>query len=160
MPRVTLVFLVAFVACAFTTACKNKPQRFQTNVEVIQVRQYGQQATGRTTDLEVKFVECPGNARKVMRIDKSFSACGAKLKVGDKLQAELVMTYNAERGVYRDQIDKLGDCAVKTDQKDEANYNTVENCKDLEFTGSVVGVRCERGRSKELVAKCPWMRRR
>jgi hypothetical protein len=125
----------------------------------MQVRQFGQPATGRMTDLEVKFIDCPGNARKVMRVDKSFSECGSKLKIGDKLPAELTMTYNAERGVYRDRLEKLGDCVVNTDPKDEANYNMVENCKDLEFTGMVVGVRCERGRTKELIAKCPWLRR-
>jgi hypothetical protein len=157
-PRARLgwFFLAVAVSCT-VTSCKKKPQHYQTTVEVMQVRQYGREA--KITDLEVKFIECPGNARKVMRIDKSFSECGAKLKLGDKLKAEISVTYNAERGVYRDWIDKLGECAVKTDPKDEANYNMVENCKDLEFTGSVVGVRCERGRSKELVAKCPWMRR-
>jgi hypothetical protein len=156
-PR-TRFLLATLLSSAFLTACKKKPLHYQTSVEVMQVRQYGQ-APNRMTDLELKFVDCPGNARKVVRIEKSFSACGAKLKVGDRLPAELTVSYNAERGVYRDQLQKLGECDVKIDPKDEANYNTVENCKDLEFSGSVVGVHCERGRSKELVAKCPWLRR-
>lgn len=158
MSAPTRLLFAMLLATACLTACKKKKLHYQTTVEVMQVRQYGQ-APNRMTDLELKFVDCPGNARKVVRIEKSFSACGAKLKVGDRLPAELGMTYNAERAVYRDQLEKLGDCDVKTDSKDEANYNMVENCKDLEFSGSVVGVRCERGRSKELVAKCPWLRR-
>ena len=145
------------MACSLTASCKKKPQKYTTTVEVKQVRQFGQQQ--KLTDLEVKYVDCPGNARKVMRIDKSFSDCGAKLKVGDKLTAEVTVTYNPERGTYREQIVRLNECDVKTDPKDEANYTMVENCKDLEFTGMSVGVRCERGRTKELAAKCPWMRR-
>jgi hypothetical protein len=48
---------------------------------------------------------------------------------------------------------------VKLDAKDEANYQTYENCSDVKATGLTVGVRCERTRSEELLNACPWLRR-
>ena len=36
----------------------------------------------------------------------------------------------------------------------------VNTCVDVVTTGAVVGVRCDRTRSKELVDKCPWLRRK
>jgi hypothetical protein len=35
----------------------------------------------------------------------------------------------------------------------------VENCTEVKASGSVVGVRCDRMRTPELIAKCPWLRR-
>jgi hypothetical protein len=137
-------------------------------VEVMQVRTFGGGsaggggaggASGKLTDLDLKYVECPGNARQVLRAPREFSECGTKLKVGDKLRANVTLTYNPERGTYRNQITHLGDCGLKMDMKDEANYQTVENCTDVKASGSVVGVRCDRLRTPELLAKCPWLRR-
>jgi hypothetical protein len=139
-------------------ACQKKSKRYQTHVEVIQIRQFGQ--TNRLTDMEIKYVDCPGNVRKVMRIDKDFAACGAKLKVGDRLDAEVEFAYNRERDQYTSSIVRLADCPVNTDPKDEANYEQVENCTELKATGAVVGVRCERQRSAELQKACPWTYRK
>jgi hypothetical protein len=151
--------------------CKEDPKRFTTTVQVMQVRTFGGGQAGaqagaggqaggqRLTDLDLKFVECPGDARQILRAPREFSECGTKLKVGDKLKAEVLLTYNAERGVYRNELTKLGACAIKLDPKNEANYQMVENCSEVKATGVTVGVRCERGRTPALVAKCPWMRR-
>ena len=164
------VFLLALVAC------KEKPKSFQTTVEVMQVRTFGGGGSGggtgsaagaaggtgksgKLTDLDLKFIECPGNARQILRAPREFSECGTKLKVGDKLKADVTLSYNAERGNYRNEITHLGDCDLKMDLKDEANYQTVENCTEVKASGSVVGVRCDRLRSPELVAKCPWLKR-
>jgi hypothetical protein len=159
------------------SACKEKPQKFTTTVEVMQVRTFGGGSAGaggagaagkgaagapsgaKLTDLDLKYVDCPGNARQVLRAPREFSECGTKLKVGDKLKADVTLTYNPERGTYRSEITHLGACDLKMDMKDEANYQTVENCSDVKASGSVVGVRCERLRSPELIAKCPWLRR-
>jgi hypothetical protein len=111
-------------------------------------------------DLELKFVDCPGDARKVIRASKTFGPCGAKFKNGDKISAELVQTYSSDRGQYRAEITKLDDCPIEVDPKEDANYEMVQDCKDLMASGAVVGVHCDRTRNKELVAKCPWLRRR
>jgi hypothetical protein len=141
------------------SACKGAPKHFTTTVEVMQVRTFGAAAGPKLTDLDLRFVECPGDARQILRAPREFSECGTKLKAGDKLKADIVVSYNSERGMYRDEITKLGDCALKLDPMDEANYQMVENCKELKATGVTVGVRCERGRTPALIAKCPWLRR-
>jgi len=156
-PRVHACLVVA--AALTASGCKEKPKTFSTTVEVMQVRTFGAAAGPKLTDLDLKYIQCPGNARQIMRAGKEFSECGTKLKVGDKIPADVVLSYNAERGNYRNEITKLGACAVKPDQKDEANYQMVENCTEVKASGVVVGVRCERGRGPELVAKCPWLRR-
>ena len=140
-------------------ACKGGPQRFTTTVQVVQVRTFGGGGGPKLTDLEVKYSECPADARQIMRLGKELSDFGTKLKVGDKLPAEVVLSWNGDRGFYRNELVRLGDRAIKLDSKDEANYRTVESCSDVMASGMAVGVRCERGRSEALLAKCPWLRR-
>ena len=140
-------------------ACK-KPERYQATVEVLKVRRFGQDPRASITELELKWSDCPGDALKVVRADKSFAECGAKIQRGDKLAADVVLTYSSERGSYRNEIVRLGDCPLKVDPKDEANFELVQTCRPLLATGVDVGVHCERSRSPELVAKCPWLRRR
>lgn len=137
--------------------CKAKPQRFTTTVEVMQVRTFG--TTAKLTDVELKYAECPADARQIMRLGKEFGECGQALKTGEKLKADVVLSWNGERGFYRNEVVRLGKCDVKLDPKDEANYQSVEACSDVKASGMVVGVRCDRGRSEELLAKCPWLRR-
>jgi hypothetical protein len=152
--------LAGWLVCVLPlVSCKEKPKQFATTVEVMQVRTFGAAAGPKLTDLDLKFAECPGNARQIMRAGREFSECGTKLKAGDKLKAEVLLTYNSERGTFRNEITRLGNCAVKLDPKDEANYQMVENCTDVKASGVVVGVHCDRTRSPELVAKCPWLRR-
>lgn len=139
--------------------CKQKPQSFSTTVEVMQVRMFGGGTGPKLTDLDVKYDRCPGDARQIMRLGKEFSECGSKLKAGDKLKADVVLSWSSERGVYRNEITRLGDCPVKLDPKDEANYQSFENCTEVKATGMVVGVRCERTRSEAVLAACPWLRR-
>ncbi len=149
----------ALLLAGLVAGCKDAPKQFSTTVEVVQVRSFGAAAGAKTTDLELRFDKCPGDARQIMRVSKEFSACGAKLKVGDKVPAEVSLSYNAERGTYRNEIVALGGCELKIDAKDEANYQTYENCSDVKASGMVVGVRCDRTRSEALLAACPWLRR-
>jgi hypothetical protein len=150
--------LVAALSCALF-GCKEEAKHFTTTVEVMQVRTFGAAAGPKLTDLDLKFIDCPGDARQILRAPKEFSECGTKLKAGDKLKAEVLLAYNAERGIYRNEIQKLGACPLKLDPKDEANYQMVENCSEVKATGVTVGVRCERGRTPALLAKCPWLKR-
>jgi hypothetical protein len=143
---------------ALVSGC-GKPVTYSTTVEVLQVQRFGQTGAG-ITDLELKFIDCPGDARKIIRGDKTFGQCGGKFKKGDKVRAELVVNYSADRGQYRSEVVRLDDCPVKLDPKEEANYEIVQDCTDLVVSGATVGVHCDRTRNKGLVAKCPWFRRR
>lgn len=147
------------LALSVALACQERPQRFSTHVEVTQLRSFGAATGPKMTDLEVRYAECPADARQIMRLGKEFSTCGATLKLGDKVPADVLLSWSSERRVYRSEIVRLGGCDVKIDAKDEANYQTVEACADVKLTGVVVGVRCDRTRGPELIAKCPWLKR-
>ncbi|AKV01267.1 hypothetical protein AKJ09_07930 [Labilithrix luteola] len=160
MNRFHVGFGAAFVLL-LTAGC-DKPKHYTTTVQLAQLQRFGQTTPGSKAsimDLELKFVDCPGDAMKLVRADKAFGECAANFKSGDKLEAELVSTYSSERGGYRNEVVRIGSCPLKMDPKEEANYEMVQTCRDLEATGVVVGVHCDRQRSKELVAKCPWFRR-
>lgn len=110
-------------------------------------------------DLELKYAECPGRARKLIRGNKEFAKCALGFKAGDKLPVDVAMKYNSERGSYRSDITRIGPCSIQVDSKDEANYEAIENCTEIKATGLSVGVRCNRQRDEALLAKCPWLRR-
>lgn len=140
-------------------ACHGKPETFETTIEVEHVQHFGQSNAPGVMDLQFKYPECPGEVRRLIRVDKDFSQCIGDVKAGDKLPATVSFAWSAERGNYRSEPVKLGNCPLKLDPKEEANYEMVQVCSDLEATGSKVGVHCDRTRPPELIAKCPWLRR-
>jgi hypothetical protein len=145
---------------AIVIGCES-PKHFTTTLEIVQVEQFkDERGQLEKLGLELRYADCPGDARRIVRADKAFAACAGPLKSGDKIAAELVSTWQSDKGSYRSDIVKLGTCAMKQDPKEEANYEMVNTCTDVVTTGAVVGVRCDRTRSKELVDKCPWLRRK
>jgi hypothetical protein len=154
--------LLATVVCALAVAagCEST-KRFTTTMEVIQVEPFrDENGNVAKFGLELRYADCPGDARRVLHADKAFAACSHTIKAGDKLKTELVSSWQSDKGSYRSDIVRLGECTLKQDPKDDANYEMVQNCTDVIATGSVVGVRCDRTRSKDLVEKCPWLRRK
>jgi hypothetical protein len=147
------------LALAGTLSCSRK-QTYHTTVELTRVHAFGKdpKAPG-MMDIELRYSECPGDARKLIRGDKEFAKCALGFKKGAKVPVDVESVYNSDRGAYRSNIVKIGDCAIKTDPKDEANYEQVEECTDLKMSGGVAGVHCDRTRNPTLVAKCPWLRR-
>jgi hypothetical protein len=153
--------LAAFAALAsiVVAGCSGK-KTYHTTVELTRVHPFGRdpKAPG-MMDIELRYSECPGDARKLIRGDKEFAKCAVGFKTGAKVPVDVVSTYVSDRGAYRSEIVKIGDCTIKTDPKDEANYEQIEECTDLKMSGGVVGVHCDRTRNAALVAKCPWLRR-
>ena len=82
-PRHALL-LGAVLACA-TAGCES-PKKFTTTMEVIQVEHF-KDDKGETTKLglELRYADCPGDARRVLRAAKAFAACAGPIKAGDKL---------------------------------------------------------------------------
>ncbi len=150
-------FLLAFVV-VFLAGCESE-KTYSTSVEILQVEAFGESPPTQL-GLEFRYADCPGDARRVIRADKAFAQCAPNIKAGDKLKAEIATSYNSERGTWRSDVTKLGDCAVKLDPKEEANFEMVQTCSEIKTTGVVVGVRCDRTRNQELIAKCPWLKRR
>lgn len=152
---------LGLVALGALVSCRSN-KTFKTTVELTRVYPLGRDPRAPTLmDVELRYSECPGDARKLVRGDKDFAKCALdKLKTGMKnVSVEIVQSYNAERGNWRGDVVKIGDCAVKADSKDEANYERIEVCSELKMTGAAVGVHCDRKRAPALVEKCPWLRR-
>ncbi len=152
--------LLGLALVAALAGCGEGTKKFTTDMEVIQNEPFTDEKGLQTFGMQLRYAECPGDARRVIRAGKEFAACGAKAKTGDKLKAEINATWDSERSVYRSEITKLGDCPLKQDRKDEVNYELVQVCSDIVATGAVVGVHCDRTRPKEQVDKCPWLKRR
>lgn len=148
--------ILGLVLAAIATLACDAGRKDLTTVEVLQA----ERLPGDQLSLEIKYVACPGDARRVVRLDRDFTACAGHVHAGDKMEAEIATRWVPDRSVYRSEIVRLGSCAVKLDPAEEANYERVQICRDVVTTGAVVGVRCERTRSKELLDKCPWLRRR
>lgn len=153
-------WLPAGASLLVSLASCDKPQQYTTTVEIQKIRRLGQDPRASLTEIELVFSDCPGHATKLIRADKSFAECGAKLERGHKIEAQVVLSYSRERGNYRNDVTRLGDCELKTDPKDEANFELVEQCRPVIATGVEVGVHCDRTRTAEMVARCPFLKRR
>ena len=143
-----------------STACE-KPQNFTTTVEVAHVQRFGSDPKAPSLiDLELLFPDCGADVQRLIRLDKKFAECVGPIKAGDKLTAQIALSWNREKGSYRSDFTKIGACEAKADQTDEANYELVQVCKDLVATGATVGTHCDRSRPKALLEKCPFLRRK
>jgi hypothetical protein len=111
-------------------------------------------------DVEFGYAACPGHPQAIVRGDRAFAACAKGLKVGDRVPAEITFVYNAERGQYRSDVTKVAGCERKPDAKDDATYDLIRSCGDVTVHGLPMGVHCDKTRSPELVAKCPWFFRK
>jgi hypothetical protein len=133
---------------------------FTTTVELVDVEHYGEapeQASQVT--FEMRYADCPGDNRRILRGDRQLAQCTKELREGAKVPIEISSKWSSERGGYRSEVTKIGGCAVKQDPKDEANYEMTSVCTDVKASGTVVGVHCDRSRPKDLIAKCPFLRR-
>ena len=159
--RLRIGFLLALVVLP-GLGCRSKVQHFDTKVEILSARTMGGQqgkAAPLLIEFEMRFVDCPGEVKRVVRGDKALAACAGGLKKGETVPAGIDFSYDRERENYRGDLVKLGPCDVKLDPKEDANYETVQVCRDLKASGVVVGVHCDKKREGELVEKCPWLKR-
>lgn len=151
------------VLAALAMACMacTKPETYTTTIQIVHVQRFGSDPKAPSLmDVELTFPDCGADVRRLVRLDKKFSECAQSLKAGDKLPANLTLSWNSERGSYRADVTKIGACDAKADPKDEANYEMVQVCRDLQATGATVGVHCDRTRPPALLAKCPFLRRK
>jgi hypothetical protein len=152
--------LTVVVASFLLTGCE-RSQTFTTTVELVDIEHFGEPpATAHQVNFELRYADCPGDNRRILRGDKDLAACTKDLKEGARVPLEIVSKYSSEKGGYRAEVTKIAGCAVKWDRKEEANYEMTSVCTDIEATGAVVGVHCDRSRPKALVEKCPFLRRK
>jgi hypothetical protein len=150
------------VAAVATSACGQKPRTFDTKVEILRVRPISRDPKTNevlTVDVEVSFLDCPGEQRKMSRGDKAFAACIMKHQPKEQVAAKLWYG-KVDDDHFGNQIVKLAECDRKPDPRDEASYEVIQDCEDIIVNGVNVGVHCDRKPSKELLAKCPWFKKR
>jgi hypothetical protein len=155
-------FILGLSLVSAVSGCRAKAQRYETKVEIISARTMGGQqgkAAPSLIEFEMRFVDCPGEVKRVVRGDKALAACAGGLKKGETVPASIDFSYDRERENYRGDLVKLGPCDVKLDPKEDANYEMVQVCRDLKASGVVVGVHCDKKREGALIEKCPWLRR-
>jgi hypothetical protein len=158
MPAMSWRLLVG--AFALGGAGCSRAETFTTTVELVDIEHFGEQpAAAKQVNFELRYADCPGDNRRILRGDKDLAACTKDLKEGAKVPMEIVSKYQSDKGGYRSEVTKLAGCPVKWDAKEEANYEMTSVCTDVKTTGAIVGVRCDRSRSKALVEKCPFLRR-
>jgi len=156
MKRCFLFGLVAVTALG----CQ-RPKKFEADVQVNRWSVVRKDDSGKvmTSDLEVSFVECPGDQIDIIRGGAEFSACVAsKIKVGDKVHVKLDYHWN-EDGFWDYDITDVQGCVRARDPNDEASYKMVRECRDWEVNGARVGFQCSYTNKTELNKKCPWFKR-
>ncbi|MCS6899589.1 MAG: hypothetical protein RMJ98_07735 [Myxococcales bacterium] len=154
-------FSFALGLTLFLTAvgCREKSPTYKTTVTLLHVHPFGSDPQAPTmVAVEFAYSDCPGNSRQLVRGDKTFAQCSRGWKIGDRLPAEIKHVYLEELAEYQSDVIKLGACPIQVDLRDEANYETIEECKEILASGSVVGVRCHHHLSDDAIAKCPWLR--
>jgi hypothetical protein len=138
----------------------HKPKRFEANVQVSRFSPVRRDETGTvlTSDLEVSFVDCPGDQIEVLRGGRDFSACVSKLKVGEKVPVKIEYHWDDD-GFWDHDIVEVQGCPRPVDPNDEASVKMTRECSDWNVNGTRVGFQCNYTDKKELNKKCPWFKK-
>jgi hypothetical protein len=156
--RVLTFAAAAALLSIFCAACGQKTEHYSTTLEIARTQTI-QSGGGKVIDVELEYSDCPGEQRDVFQEDAQFAECLGKYKLGEKVPAELTWQQLPD-GHYDSEVDKVGDCVRHRDAADERSYEVVRECKDIVVNGVVVGFQCVRKPTPELLAKCPWFRRK
>jgi hypothetical protein len=142
------------------TRCSKPTERFESSVQVVRHEAVKKDKDGTTliVDFEVEWDACPGDRFQVLRGDKDFAACTAGYEIGQYVPT-MVRHYWDDRGFYRWDIERLGDCPRAIDPNALGSYEKSEDCDDVKAYGLKVGFRCDRKASPALLKRCPWMAR-
>jgi hypothetical protein len=143
-----------------SVACEGA-KKYTTTMEIVDIERFGDAPDkAKSVNFEMRYAECPGESRRVLRGDKALAECTKGWNEGDKVKMDISQKWSSDRGLYQTEVLKLGDCPVKEDKKDDSNYEMSSLCTDIKASGAVVGVHCDRSRPKEMTDKCPFLRRR
>ena len=155
MIKACTVFAATALACL--AGCSRESHRYETTVQIVRTETVKDRA-GTVIDVDLEYADCPGDQREVFQADAAFAQCLARYKNGEKIPASILFQQMPD-GHFDSEIEKVGECHRTRDSQDERSYEIVHQCRDLKVNGIVIGFRCDRKPSKELLAKCPWFRR-
>jgi len=150
---------VLLLLAAPLLSCSRAPRDYTSRIELLRVEPIRRDDAGNvlTLDVEMSFVDCPGEQRKTVRGPRDFAECMAKHKPGEKVPVT-VRHLQRDDGTWDFSVTDVAGCARKRDPNDEASFSVVQVCTDLVVHSATVGFRCDRRPSAELLTKCPWFR--
>lgn len=155
---------IAATGCS-STGCSKPTERYESAVQIVRKEAVektteadGGAPTTLQVDFEVEWDACPGDQYQVIRGDKEFAACTEKYDVGDYVPV-IVRHYWDARGFYRWDIERMGDCPRVVEPDSFGSYEKSAECKDITNHGKVVGFDCSRKPFRQLLKRCPWMKR-
>ncbi|MEZ4410221.1 MAG: hypothetical protein R3A52_27645 [Polyangiales bacterium] len=156
LATVGLALAAAAAGCA-------RSKRYYSHVEVLRVAaRRMERGTGlpRMLDVEVRYVDCPGTQTEVIRGGQDFARCFyERNRVGARVGVQ-IEHHPTRDGEWEWHVLSVGGCARPPDHNDEASFETVQECRDVFAYGQRIGFRCDRIPQRELLARCPWFRRR
>lgn len=157
MVRQALCLAAAVVSLV---GCSNREQRYESVCQIVrkQAVEVDDKGVTQQVDLELEWDPCPGDQVQIVRGDKDFAACLAGQHEGDYVSVRVRHWWD-DRGYYRWDIDKIGDCTRTIEPESEGSYEKSQECSDKKIFGVLSGFECNRRPFRRLVAVCPWMAR-
>lgn len=148
------------LAALLVVGCSPREKRYESAVQVIRKEVLDKDDAGAATqiDFEVEWDACPGDQFQVIRGDQAFAKCTESFAVGDYAPV-VVRHFWDERGYYRWDIERFGDCMRAVEPNSYGSYEKSRECKDVVNQGKTVGFDCSRKPYREVLARCPWMAR-
>ena len=141
-------------------ACGNQDRRFESVCQVVRRDVVERDTNGvpEVIDLELEWDPCPGDQFQVIRGGRKFAACVQQYEIG-KLVPVMVKQWWDDRGYYRWDVYKVGDCIREIEPNAEGSYEKSQDCRDRVAYGESTGFICSRRPFEKLLAICPWMAR-
>lgn len=158
--RATRGLALAAAVCAIAASACSKTHRYESVVQIVRkdVVEKDDKGTATQVDYEVEWDACPGDQFQVIRGSKAFAECTARYAVGDMVPVYVTHFWD-ERGFYRWDIERMGDCWRALEPDSPGSYEKGQECKDVTNHGFKAGFSCSRKPFRQLVKRCPWMAR-
>ncbi|MCB1176349.1 MAG: hypothetical protein KDK36_02110 [Leptospiraceae bacterium] len=155
-----LIYFILLIS--FLLNCKKGPDEYDVKVKInrIEIVREGEDKKPILIDVELNYPDCPGDQIEIIRAGKDFAECFlTKHKVNDIAKAKILWKWR-DLGFYKWDVIGLSGCERVVDPEEEGSYDMIEECEDFLEYGAVVGFRCKRVATADLIAACPWFRRK
>lgn len=149
------------VSAAIVNGCHAKPQTFdsQARLRRIEVVHRDDANSPVSTDVDIEWITCPGIQWQTVRSGQAFSTCIQKHKVADTVPVKVLWEWD-DHGNYDWHVVEIGGCKAPPVDDDDSSFDSIGECVPSKQHDAVVGFHCDVEPEGELVAKCPWFRKR
>ena len=155
------IYLILIIFFNFFN-CKDGIRVYETNVVITRMDTitFDKDNNHTAVDLEISYIECPGDQIEVIRGDRNFAQCLYSLgkKVGDKLHVDIEWKWG-HLGYYKWVVKRVDTCERVIDLNDQASFDLIEECEDIIVYGNKVGFTCKKIPTDKLIKVCPWFKK-